>query len=105
MDSKKYFLIFVLVLALIITVFIGTLCRNNEGFINTKTCVSLSTDQTIKAYEMCNNLMAGDPSGCQVMIEELACPIKGVAMNAMLTKADAAFASKPTALSTYAPFE
>ena len=105
MDKKQKLFIFMLVLALIVTLALGTIYRKyDEGFVETKSCLSLSSDQVIQAYEMCNNLVASDPSNCQVMVEALACPIKGVAMNAMFTKVDATNAATPTATSTYAPF-
>jgi hypothetical protein len=104
MDKRKSLFCFVLVLALIVTLVLGTMYRKNEGFVNTKSCLSLSQDQVISAYEMCNNLVASDPSNCQVMIGEIACPIKGVAMNAMFTNADAAKAVASSATDNYAPF-
>ena len=104
MDPKNKIFIFMLVLALIIISALGTIYRMDEGFVNTKSCLSLSSDQVIQAYEMCNNLVASDPSNCQVMIESLSCPIKGVAMNALFTQANANNAATPTAVSTYSPF-
>jgi hypothetical protein len=90
---KKIYLIIIgfVILALIIAFF---LTYGKENYVNLKSCVSLSPDQTIKAYEVCNNLMASDPSGCQEIIESIACPIKGVAMNAMLFQKDASNTTK-----------
>jgi len=57
---------------------------NNEGFVNTKTCLSLTTDQIIKANTICNNLVNSNSSNCIEIINAVACPVDGVATNAML---------------------
>lgn len=105
MEKKRFIFTCMLVLALIITLILGTIYRREEGYVNTKSCLSLSPDQVIKSYEMCNNLVGSDPSHCEIMIEALSCPIEGVAINALLTHAAATDSAKPSVSSTYAPFE
>lgn len=107
MNKNKILIIFFLLLALIVTLIIGTLCRHNkESFVNTKTCMTLSSDQITKASEMCNNLINSDPSGCTKMINAFACPIKGVPSGSIAAQYDASSSNVTETKETddYAPF-
>jgi hypothetical protein len=81
----KFYILLSLAFIILLVVIYGIFNNiNAEGYVNTKTCLSLTTDQIISANKVCNNLNGTDPSFCVGVIDAMACPIDGVATNALL---------------------
>jgi hypothetical protein len=89
MNKKRCLFVFMIVLALMISLTICSLYKRDEGFVNTKSCLTLSSDQVKQAYEMCNNMIGSDPSHCAAIIEGVSCPIKDFKLNSIVGKVDA----------------
>jgi hypothetical protein len=78
--------VFTLLLVIIISVGLGTLYKNNEGFVNTQSCISLTTEHALEANKLCNNMIGSDASNCANIIVSALCPIDGVAKDALILK-------------------
>jgi hypothetical protein len=84
--NSLYFVVFTLLLVIIISVGLGILYNNNEGFVNTQSCISLTTEHALEANRLCNNMIGSDASNCANIIVAAACPIDGVAKDALILK-------------------
>ena len=89
MNKKTFFFVVILLLALIFTLFYDSFFNGiyDEPFINTQSCISLSTDEINTANTFCNNMIGSDASGCSHLISSYVCPIDkkgGIAENAAL---------------------
>ena len=87
MNRKIVFIfIVILLLALICLISYKLLCKvpkKKETFVNTQTCLKLSSDEISTATKICNNFINIDESTCKNMIMAAACPIENsIAKNA-----------------------
>ena len=90
MKKKTIVFVFLLILALFITLCLSTVYneRFEENMINTKSCIALSMDEALSANKLCNNMIGSDASNCIQIISSSVCPLNdkkgGVAENATL---------------------
>jgi hypothetical protein len=76
-------LVIILLLVISICIFVGL---NQEGFVNTQSCLTVTSDQALEAYKLCSNMIGSDPIKCSNIIIAAACPIEGVAKDALILK-------------------
>ena len=89
MKPKTVVIIILIILLLAFFIFVTySYCHKSpkkESFVNTQTCLKLSSDEISTATKICNNFSGIEATNCTNMITAAACPLENnIAKNAQL---------------------